>query len=88
MPTDTCPPYSKASVGGMASTVARVTSVGMRAVLLTSKEMAPSEAAREVVANMWHWRNMDCDAMFPKCGSGGGGEGQTEVVEKEESAKA
>ena len=65
----------------MASTVARVTSVGMRAVL-TSVEMAPSEAAREVVANMWHWRNMDCDAMFPKCG-------KTEVVEREEeSAKA
>ena len=87
MPTDTCPPYSKASVGGMASTVARVTSVGMRAVLQTS-EMAPSEAAREVVANMWHWRNMDCDAMFPKCGSGGEEE-QTEVVQREEeSAKA
>ena len=75
-------PYSKASVGGMASTVARVTSVGMRAVLQTSKEMAPSEAAREVVANMWHWRNMDCDAMFPKCSRG-------EVVQREEeSAKA
>ena len=67
----------------MASTVARVTSVGMRAVL-TSK-VAPSEAAREVMANMWHWRNMDCDAMFPKCGRG---EEQTELVDKEESAKA
>ena len=73
----------------MASTVARVTSVGMRAVLLTSGEMAPSEAAREVVANMWHWRNMDCDAMFPECGRARGEEGQTEVVEREEeSAKA
>ena len=49
----------------MASTVARVTSVGMRAVL--SGDMAPSEAVRRVATNMWQWRNMDCDTMFPKC---------------------
>lgn len=51
----------------MASTVARITSVGMRAVL--SEDMAPSEAARSVVSNMWQWRNMDCEGMFHKCSS-------------------
>ena len=56
----------------MASTVARVTSVGMRAVL--TGDMAPSEAAQQVAANMWQWRNMDCDSMFPKCRADQGGE--------------
>ena len=55
----------------MASTVARVTSVGMRAVL--TGDMAPSEAVQQVAANMWQWRNMDCDGMFPKCRSEKGG---------------
>ena len=51
----------------MASTVARITSVGMRAIL--TEDMPPSEAVRSVVSNMWQWRNMDCDGMFHKCSS-------------------
>ena len=72
----------KASVGGMASTVARVTSVGMRAVL--TGDMAPSEAVRRVAANMWQWRNMDCDGMFPKCNAEkGGSQPDVEVSEED-----
>lgn len=72
---------AQASVGGMASTVARVTSVGMRAVL--TGDMAPSEAVQSVAANMWQWRNMDCDGMFPKCNGGNeGSESDTKVTDQ------
>ena len=65
----------------MASTVARVTSVGMRAVL--TGDMAPSEAVQSVAANMWQWRNMDCDGVFPKCNGGNeGSESDTKVTDQ------
>ena len=66
----------------MASTVARVTSVGMRAVL--TGDMAPSEAVRRVAANMWQWRNMDCDGMFPKCNAEKEGRSRPDVEVSEE----
>ena len=55
---------SQASLDGMAATVAKINSVGMKLVL----EEIPSNAALPAVfRSMVSWNNLNCDKMFLKC---------------------
>ena len=54
----------QARMGGMASTVARINSVGMRVIL----KAAPADAAAaEVVKALLRWTDVPCKKMFPRC---------------------
>ena len=54
----------QANLGGMASSVAKINSVGMKLVL----ERIPGSAAIPAVfRSMVNWKNLQCDQMFPQC---------------------
>lgn len=55
----------QASYGGMVSSVARINSVGMRVVL---KDLPAFKAVPAMARNLFMWKEMKCDRMFPKCG--------------------
>jgi hypothetical protein len=55
---------SQAQIGGMASTVARINSVGMKLVL---EEIPGSAAVPAVFRSMINWKQLHCPEMFPKC---------------------
>ncbi len=48
----------------MASSVAKINSVGMRLVL---EEIPGSAAVPAVFRSMIKWKDLDCPTMFPKC---------------------
>lgn len=70
---------SQARLGGMVSSVARVNSVGMRVML---RQLPRSKAVTAILHNLMNWRELDCAAMFPKCG-GMKEEGDDNAGEKE-----
>ena len=55
----------QAAYGGMVSSVARINSVGMRVVL---KDIPAYKAVPSIFRNLFKWKEMKCDRMFPKCG--------------------
>ena len=54
----------QAEIGGMASTVAKINSVGMKLVL---EELPASAAVPAVFRSMIHWNPLECAQMFPRC---------------------
>ena len=54
----------QAKIGGMASTVAKINSVGMKLVL---EEIPGSAAFPAVLRSMIHYKDLQCEQMFPKC---------------------
>ena len=54
----------QANLGGMASSVAKINSVGMKLVL---EEIPGSAAIPAVFRSMMNWNNLECDKMFPQC---------------------
>ena len=54
----------QAELGGMASTVAKINSVGMKLVL---EEIQSADAVPAVFRSIVHWKPLQCSAMFPKC---------------------
>ena len=54
----------QANLGGMASSVAKINSVGMQLVL---EEIPGSAAVPAVFRSMINWKNLQCDKMFPQC---------------------
>ena len=54
----------QAEIGGMASTVAKINSVGMKLVL---EELPGSAAVPAVFRSMIHWNPLECAQMFPRC---------------------
>ncbi len=54
----------QAKLGGMASSVAKINSVGMKLVL---EEIPGSAAIPAVFRSMMHWQDLQCQDMFPKC---------------------
>ena len=54
----------QAELGGMASTVAKINSVGMKLVL---EEIQSADAVPAVFRSIVHWKPLQCAAMFPKC---------------------
>lgn len=54
----------QAALGGMVSSVARINSVGMRVLL---KQVPSSHAIRLMFKNLMHWKDLDCETMFPTC---------------------
>ena len=54
----------QAEIGGMASTVAKINSVGMKLVL---EEIPGSAAVPAVFRSIIHWKPLECAQMFPKC---------------------
>ena len=54
----------QASLGGMASSVAKINSVGMKLIL---EEIPATAAVPAVFRSMVKWSDLQCDKMFPKC---------------------
>ena len=54
----------QAEIGGMASTVAKINSVGMKLVL---EELPALAAVPAVFRSMIHWNSLECAQMFPRC---------------------
>lgn len=54
----------QASLGGMASAVAKINSVGMKLVL---EEIPASAAIPAVFRSMIHYKQLQCEKMFPNC---------------------
>ena len=57
---------AQAKLGGMVSSVARINSVGMRVML---RQLPRTKAVTAILHNLMNWRELDCQAMFPKCSS-------------------
>ena len=54
----------QAKLGGMASSVAKINSVGLRLAL---KELSSSATLPALAQSLWSWQDLECDAMFPSC---------------------
>ena len=54
----------QANLGGMASSVAKINSVGMKLIL---EEIPGSAAIPAVFRSMVNWSDLQCDKMFPGC---------------------
>ena len=57
----------QAKLGGMASSVAKINSVGLRLAL---KELSSSATLPALAQSLWSWEDLDCDVMFPSCDLG------------------
>lgn len=57
----------QAKLGGMASSVARINSVGLKLAL---KEISSSATLPALARSLWSWEDLDCDVMFPSCDLG------------------
>ena len=55
---------SQANLEGMAATVAKINSVGMKLVL---EEIPANAALPAVFRSMVSWKELNCNEMFPKC---------------------
>eukprot|EP00090_Calanus_glacialis_P010330 TRINITY_DN18716_c0_g1_i4.p1 TRINITY_DN18716_c0_g1~~TRINITY_DN18716_c0_g1_i4.p1 ORF type:complete len:751 (-),score=179.00 TRINITY_DN18716_c0_g1_i4:721-2973(-) len=54
----------QAKLGGMASSVAKINSVGLRLAL---KELSSSATLPALAQSLWSWQDLECDVMFPSC---------------------
>jgi len=57
----------QAKLGGMASSVAKINSVGLRLAL---KELKSSATLPALAKSLWSWEDLQCDVMFPTCDLG------------------
>ena len=54
----------QAKLGGMASSVAKINSVGLKLAL---KELDGSNTLPALARSLWSWEDLQCDVMFPTC---------------------
>jgi len=54
----------QAGLGGMASSVAKINSVGLR---LAMHELESSDTIPALVKSLWSWEDLPCDLLFPQC---------------------
>ena len=57
----------QAGLGGMASSVAKINSVGLR---LAMHELESSDTIPALVKSLWSWEDLPCDLLFPQCDLG------------------
>ena len=57
----------QAALDGMASSVAKINSVGLRLAL---HEMPSGDTIPALVRSLWSWEDLPCDTMFPTCDLG------------------
>ena len=57
----------QAGLGGMASSVAKINSVGLR---LAMHELESSDTIPALVRSLWSWEDLPCDLLFPQCDLG------------------
>ena len=54
----------QAKLQGMASSVAKINSVGLR---LAVADLASSDTLPALVSSLWSWHDLPCDSIFPSC---------------------
>ena len=54
----------QAKLEGMASSVAKINSVGLR---LAVADLASSDTLPALVSSLWAWHDLPCDTIFPSC---------------------
>ena len=57
----------QAELGGMASSVAKINSVGLR---LAMHDLESSDTIPALVKSLWSWQDLPCDLLFPSCDLG------------------
>ena len=57
----------QAKLEGMASSVAKINSVGLR---LAVADLASSDTLPALVSSLWSWHDLPCDSIFPACDLG------------------
>ena len=57
----------QAHLEGMASSVARINSVGLK---LAMKQLTGQSTVAALASSMWNWEDLDCGTMFPECDLG------------------
>ena len=57
----------QAKLQGMASSVAKINSVGLRLAL---KDLPSSDTLPALVRSLWSWHDLPCEDLFPTCDMG------------------
>ena len=57
----------QAKLEGMASSVAKINSVGLRLAL---KDLPSSDTIPALMKSLWSWDDLPCDVLFPSCDVG------------------
>ena len=57
----------QAKLEGMASSVAKINSVGLRLAL---KDLPSSDTVPALLQSLWSWEDLPCDLLFPTCDIG------------------